>query len=299
MPRYNNVRFQNMVSLIDVSRMKSLRPVMISDLDHKHQTTYYSDLFYQSDWPDYVRLYGLTDPFSDMVADHTFDQEEDDVFHQLETIGSKLSDDGSQPPFTPTRDPDWRAALELDRFESGWFRNLRKVSLPKQLCKAGWQALPAWRMTEAAQSNLAYALYAARVPAMARISAFCLGEVFRLEIEAKLIKAMEKARSYNVAFATDADGRDRQPCLYGLLDWLNRQPVPGSVPAFYEWSHGQDRTVLASSQSEHMFAMVHSYLGKVHNQEWPDREHMARLAEFLFDGKKPGLFLSLMHNASA
>lgn len=296
MPRYNNIRFQNMVKLIDVSRMKSLRPVMISDLDHKHQTTYYSDLFYQSDWPDYVRLYGLTDSFSDMVADHTFDQEEDDVFHQLETIGSKLSDDGSQPPFTPTRDPEWRSVLELDRFESGWFRNLRKVSLPKQLRKAGWQALPAWRMTESAQSNLAYALYAARVPAMARISAFCLGEVFRLEIEAKLIKAMEKARNYNVAFATEADGRDRQPCLYGLLDWLNRQPVLGSVPAFYEWSHGQDRKVLASSQSEHMFAMIHAYLEQMSHRIWPNRQDMANLAALLIDDGKPGLFSVVLEN---
>jgi hypothetical protein len=189
-----------------------------------------------------------------------------------------------------------RELLELDRFETGWFRNLGKASLPRELKRAGWHTMPFWLMTEDARSNLAYALYAARVPAMAHISAFCLGGVFRLEIEAKLIAGMEKARSYNVAFGDGADDRDRLPSLYGLLDWLHQKPVTGSVPAFYEWSHGQDGTVLESSQSENMFAMIHAYLTRIAQRDWPDRGHMARLATLLFDGGKPGMFVSVMHH---
>ena len=298
MPRYNNIRFQNLVALIDASRSGKCNHDVLQQLDQKRQTTYCSDLFYQSSWPDYIDTYGMTDDFSDMVADYVFDAVEEDVHHQLEKVGGKLSADGTDLPFTPTRDPGLRELLELDRFESGWFRNLRKASLPKELKRAGWHTLPYWLMTADARSNLAYALYAARVPAMERISAFCLGEVFRLEIEAKLIAGMEKARGYNVVFGEVADERDRLPSLYGLLDWLYQKPVIGSVPAFYEWSHGQDRAVLESIQSENMFAIIHAYLTRIEQRDWPDRECMARLATLLFEGEKSGVFVSAMHNTA-
>ena len=296
MPRYNNIRFQNLAALIDASRSKKCNHDVLQQLDQKRQTTYCSDLFYQSSWPDYIDTYGMTDDFADMVADYVFDGDEEDAIHQLEKVGGKLSADGNYLPFTPTRDPDLRELLELDRFESGWLRNLRKASLPKELKRAGWHTLPYWLMTADARSNLAYALYAARIPAMERISAFCLGEVFRLEIEAKLIAGMEKARCYNVAFGEGTDDRERLPSLYGLLDWLYQKPVSGSVPAFYEWSHGQDRAVLESIQSEKMFAIIHAYLTRIERCDWPDRGHMARLAKLLFDGGKPGMFVSVMHH---